>query len=101
MKSKIFKIVLPAFALMLAITASLAFTPANDHVVEDGILVSTAYFRNGIQNPCLQLFPVSCQLEFVEDQICAVNINGLDRALFFTKIQALPSCVTLLYKYQE
>ncbi|MDO5970016.1 DUF6520 family protein [Flavivirga aquimarina] len=62
MKSNFFKIVLPAFALMLAITASLAFTPADS--AEDLLEIDIAEYINpeNVNNDCLPITEVSCQI---------------------------------------
>ncbi|WP_303319223.1 DUF6520 family protein [Flavivirga abyssicola] len=98
MKSKIFKTVFPAFALILAISASLAFSPVNNDMAEDATKITTAYYKNGIGIPCPLVTPVLCQLEFVENQACTIQVSGTDRQLFL--IQTQNSCVTLLYKCQ-
>ncbi|WP_330444580.1 DUF6520 family protein [Flavivirga abyssicola] len=99
MKSNFFKIVLPAFALMLAITASLAFTSANNDVAEEEDAVTIAYYKDGIGNPCVEESPVSCQVEFVEDKPCTVLIDTVERQLFQNPTQS--SCTVLLYELQE
>ncbi|WP_330444582.1 DUF6520 family protein [Flavivirga abyssicola] len=99
MKSNFFKIVLPAFALMLAITASLAFTSANNDVAEDTTIeITTAFYKNGLGNPCVLVNPVSCQVEFVEDKPCTISLQGVDRQLFMTETQT--SCTVLLYEWE-
>ncbi|WP_303319224.1 DUF6520 family protein [Flavivirga abyssicola] len=99
MKSKIFKTVFPAFAFMLAITASLAFTSANNDVVEEEhTKITKAYVKAGIGQPCQLVTPVCCQVEFAE-VLCTINISGIDRQLFKTRTQT--SCNGLLYEYEE
>ncbi|WP_303318436.1 DUF6520 family protein [Flavivirga abyssicola] len=100
MKSKIFKTVFPAFALMLAIMASLALTSANNDVAEkeeDATKITIALYKNGIGQPCVEVQDVCCQEE-VAEELCTINVNGIDRQLF--KARTHTSCNILLYKWQ-
>ena len=71
MKTNFLKIVLPAFALMLAITASLAFTS-----VEDDAIVTKAWYQNPDENTCILVEPVRC--------------DTVDQGLGFCEIQQGP-----------
>ncbi|MDD7888254.1 DUF6520 family protein [Flavivirga sp. 57AJ16] len=96
MKTNFFKIVLPAFALMLAITASLAFTPA-ENSAEDPNETIVDYISNVTTN-CVDadLSIGYCNIEQFEDWIpCTVNLGGAEGVVQLRKDQT--SCVTLLF----
>ncbi|WP_162880174.1 DUF6520 family protein [Mariniflexile rhizosphaerae] len=92
MKSKIFKIVLPAFALLFAISVSLAFTPAGNSMVEE-TPVTAAFYQNPDENNCTQVV-VDCDTCGCE--ICTAVIFGIERQLFLKN--AGGKCNILLYK---
>ena len=105
MKTNFFKIVLPAFALMLAITASLAFTPAENDMEEEefGALITVAY-RQLVNPPtipshCSIKTNVSCQFENYENApICTVQTGPQTGQQLFG--QVTPGiCNVILYKY--
>ncbi|MGB5819332.1 MAG: DUF6520 family protein [Saonia sp.] len=53
MKSKVFKIALPAFAFMLAIVASFAFTPTQNGLEEEMFI--TGFVQNGSAISCISV----------------------------------------------
>ncbi|MDO5978209.1 DUF6520 family protein [Flavivirga spongiicola] len=79
MKSKIFKIVLPAFALMLAITASLAFTSVENDAAEQTPLEGW-YLNNDTPPVCTKVITtppgsdVNCQTSGAD--VCTLFIPG-------------------------
>ncbi|AXP80866.1 hypothetical protein CJ739_1780 [Mariniflexile rhizosphaerae] len=97
MKSKIFKIVLPAFALVFAITASLAFTPAENGKAEDAP-VNKGWYQNPDANNCVQIMPIQCQTD-IAPQICTTIVFGVERQLFYTATGDITTpCNITLYK---
>lgn len=72
MKSKIFKFILQAFALILAVTAALAFTPAENNL-EDDMLLDVSYINS--QSVCVDLASqVDCALTGCLP--CTINIGS-------------------------
>ncbi|GAA3586857.1 DUF6520 family protein [Flavivirga amylovorans] len=96
MKSNFFKIVLPAFALMLAITASLAFTPANDADVtlEQGFIQTLD--QQGTITACDE--SIICDAE-ENAQVCTVGL-GTPIQVFGKQTLSQTSCSKVLYRVQ-
>ncbi|MDO5968531.1 DUF6520 family protein [Flavivirga aquimarina] len=104
MKSNFFKIVLPAFALMLAITASLAFTSADSAETATEIIV--AEYIHPDTGFCTFIYEVSCQLQFIdiEQAICTVIVQdneGVDVLVDLHLLTNFPTinCTIPLYEY--
>ncbi len=89
MKSNFFKIVLPAFALMLAITASLAFTPAEDITNED------VYFSNGVKAVELPA-TLPCNAILTQNPVCTVQDGPSQEQVYYLDGSNQPTIV--LYK---
>ncbi|GAA3586883.1 DUF6520 family protein [Flavivirga amylovorans] len=91
MKTFFFKIVPPAFALMLAVTASLAFTPAND----------TSLVQGYIQVLDETGFIVGCDESIIcstgSDQECTVGV-GTPSQVFGLQYSSATSCTRVLYR---
>lgn len=94
MKSKIFKIVLPAFALVFAITASLAFTPAENSMVEDTPITS-AYFQNPDEFNCTHVNQVDC--DTVGTEICTI-LGGPSDGIQLFKKNTQNACNIVLFR---
>ncbi len=95
MKTKSFKIVLPAFTLMLAITASLAFTPANN--TADDIVVTSGYYQNPNQINCKLVSPIDCDCTSSFNPVCTVILfDGIHQV--YQKQNSISPCNVLLYK---
>ncbi|MDO5970015.1 DUF6520 family protein [Flavivirga aquimarina] len=96
MKSNFFKIVLPAFALMLAITASLAFTPADSS--EDLLKITVAEYSHPDTQDCTFKNEVECQS--TGSDICTTIVkNNADDNVTVDLYLVSSNCITTLYKY--
>ncbi|AUP80756.1 DUF6520 family protein [Flavivirga eckloniae] len=98
MNFKIFKIVLPVFTLMLAITTSVAFAPAENDAEHVG-KITEGWIQNAAQpGKCGTAFiNVSCQNAIPPNfEICTVTIAGKKEKLLD---QHVGKCNILLYKY--
>ena len=73
MKSNFFKIVFPAFALMLAITASLAFTPAEVNMEDDFAQYQVEYLD---ANSVCQTVTQTKDCQLTGSIACTINIFG-------------------------
>ncbi|MDO5971215.1 DUF6520 family protein [Flavivirga aquimarina] len=95
MKTKFFKIVLPAFALMLAITASLAFTSADS--AEDLLKITVAeYERTDIV--CTVTNEVECQL--TGNELCTIVVqNDAGENVVVNLYLVTTNCTVILYEY--
>ncbi len=90
MKSNFLKIVLPAFALMLAITASLAFTSA-----EEDITTENVYYADG-SIAILLPATIDCNPNIVAD-LCTVQ-DGPNQVQVFYKDEETGEPTVTLYK---
>ena len=104
MKSKIFKIVLPAFALMLAISASLAFTSVENSMEEDAIETS-GWYQNVVPptqaSHCTFVPIINCDTVDQNAGLCSVivTIGGVPTLKqVYKKATPLALCNTTLYK---
>ena len=70
MKTNVLKTVLPAFALMLALVASIAFTSAEKSMEEDAPV--QAYFSDGVAAPQLE----NCNLIITTNPVCTNTLFG-------------------------
>ncbi|NMH89699.1 DUF6520 family protein [Flavivirga algicola] len=93
MKSNFFKIVLPAFALMLAITASLAFTPAEDDITTQDVWFADSVLA--VQLPAT----VPCNTILEENPVCTVQRGPFQEQVFYKDASGEPTII--LYKDDE
>ncbi|MDO5968529.1 DUF6520 family protein [Flavivirga aquimarina] len=97
MKSNFFKIVLPAFALMLAITASLAFTSADSAEDTDTKIVIAEYIHPDTQD-CTTIDEVCCQLTGT-DLCTAIVKNNAGNDVTVDLFLKTSVCNLILYEY--
>ena len=96
MNTKILKIVLPAFALMLAITASLAFTSAGNTMADD-IVVTSGWYQNPDQLSCVTASPINCDCTSIFNPLCTyMTIFGPKQV--YQKQNSISPCNVVLYK---
>ncbi len=95
MKSKIFKIVLPAFTLMFAVVASLAFTSSSTDAPE-------TYFYEDTAGVCqtVVIEEVNCA-EIISEIPCTVSILGTPTQLYVDKLVITGECIKPLWKLAQ
>ncbi|NMH89703.1 DUF6520 family protein [Flavivirga algicola] len=96
MKTKIFKIVLPALALTLAVTASLAFTP-NGNNMADAIVVTSGWYQNPDELSCAVASPINCDCTSSYNPVCTI-IVGFNVHQVYQRINSISPCNVLLYE---
>ncbi|MDO5968380.1 DUF6520 family protein [Flavivirga aquimarina] len=96
MKTKIFKIAFPALALILAITASLAFTSAENSMADD-IVVTQGWYQNPNEISCTLVSPINCDCTSSYNPICTYTV-GFSVHQVYQKQNSISPCNVILYK---
>ncbi len=96
MKTTFFKIVLPAFALILAITASLAFAPNGNNMADD-IVVTSGWFQNPDELSCTVASPINCDCTSSYNPVCTIVV-GFSIHQVYQKLNSISPCNVLLYE---
>ena len=96
MKTKKIKILIPSFALMLAIITSIAFIPVENTMTED-CPITRAWYHHGPDEMCVLVEPVNCDDVDQNLGLCTVSILGVTQQLYGKDYNA--SCANvILYK---
>ena len=98
MKTNFFKIVLPAFALMLAITASLAFTPVEEDHVPGLCDVTEAFYQNPDANVCQEVLNIECDIADQGLGFCTIQVGPFTKRLYLKTGITTGPCNVPLYK---
>ncbi|TGV04057.1 DUF6520 family protein [Flavivirga rizhaonensis] len=99
MRTIFFRTVLPAFALMIAITASLAFASDQNDMADEDATVNTAYDRDPIELYCIIPYPVNCSnvKETPSAPLCTIN-NGTTQV--YQRTHTVFECTVVLWEKQ-
>ncbi|GAA3587430.1 DUF6520 family protein [Flavivirga amylovorans] len=92
MKSNFFKIVLPAFALMLAITASLAFTTNDDFALEQAYIPSVNQQGQDICDESIMCSDID------NGQECTIGLGTPIQVFGLQTVQGVTKCTKTLWK---